>query len=192
MIGLSETDNTTDSEIETLKEQLKKEQALVEEHRKEIETLKKQLEELSDAEEHYKYKLAEIANYRKQIEKESEIRVRREIEKFLVKLINLRDDYLRAIDSAKADNNPALVNGLESILKNLDGVLKEEGVKEIDAVGKIFDPNIHEAVSFIDNDEYPENTVTAEIRKGYMLNDRVIRPSLVEVSKKTNVKSNGG
>ncbi len=192
VIGLVETNHDANTEIEMLNEQLKKEQARVEEYRKLIEMLKTELEEQGSVEERYKYKLAEIDNYRKQLERESQIVVRREVEKFLIKLINLRDDFMRAIDTAKSSDNAALVNGLESTLKNLDSILKEEGVKEIDTVGKTFDPNIHEAVSFVDNDEYPENTITTEIRKGYMLSDRVIRPSLVEVSRKTNDKSNGG
>lgn len=193
VIGLPETNHDANTEMEMLKEQLKKEQAKAEEYSKEIEMLKDQLKELSSVEERYKYKLAEIDNYRKQIEKESQIHVKVKIEEFLKKLINLRDDYLRAIETAKKSNGPAvIINGLESILKNLDVILKEEGVREIDAVGKAFDPIMHEAISFVDTNEYPENTVTAEIRKGYMLSDRVIRPSLVEVSKKANTKSEEG
>lgn len=173
--GLAETNHDADTEMEMLKEQLKKKQAEAEEY------LNK-----------YKYLLADYDNYRKRVERESEIMVRREIEKFLMRLIDLRDDYLRAIETArKSETSETIVDGLESVLKNLDSILKEEGVKEIDAIGKAFDPNVHEAISFIDNDEYPENTIIAEVRKGYMLSDRVIRPSLVEVSKKTNVKSNG-
>ena len=61
----------------------------------------------------------------------------------------------------------------------------------IEAVGKTLNPNIHEVIAFVVNDEYPENIITVEIRKGYMLSDRVIRPSLVEVSKKNDIKSNG-
>lgn len=193
VIGLPETNHDANTEMEMLKEQLKKEQAKAEEYSKEIEMLKDQLKELSGVEERYKYKLAEIDNYRKQIEREAQIQVKVKIEEFLKKLINLRDDYLRAIETAKKSNGPAMIiNGLESILKNLDVILKEEGVREIDAVGKAFDPSIHEAISFVDTSEYPENTVTAEIRKGYMLSDRVIRPSLVEVSKKANDKSEEG
>lgn len=193
VIGLPETNHDANTEMEMLKEQLKKEQAKAEEYSKEIEMLKDQLKELSSVEERYKYKLAEIDNYRKQIEKESQIQVKVKIEEFLKKLINLRDDYLRAVETAKKSNGPAvIINGLESILKNLDVILKEEGVREIDAVGKTFNPSMHEAISFVDTNEYPENTVTAEIRKGYMLSDRVIRPSLVEVSKKANTKSEEG
>lgn len=193
VIGLPETNHDANTEMEMLKEQLKKEQAKAEEYSKEIEMLKDQLKELSGVEERYKYKLAEIDNYRKQIEREAQIHVKVKIEEFLKKLINLRDDYLRAIETAKKSNGPAvIINGLESILKNLDVILKEDGVREIDAVGKAFDPSMHEAISFVDTSEYPENTVTAEIRKGYMLSDRVIRPSLVEVSKKANAKSEEG
>ncbi len=173
MIALVETNHDADIEIEMLKEQLKKKQAEAEEN------LNK-----------YKYLLADYDNYRKSVQRESGIIVRREIEKFLMKLIDLRDDYIRAIQSAKKSDNP-VVGGLQLILKNLDGILKEEGIEEINVVGKTFDPNMHEAISFVPNDEYPENTIITEIRKGYMLSNRVVRPSLVEVSKKTNVKSNG-
>ena len=193
VIGLPETNHDANTEIEMLKDQLKKEQAKAEEYSREIEMLKDQLKDLSGVEERYKYKLAEIDNYRKQIEREAQIHVKVKIEEFLKKLINLRDDYLRAVETAKKSNGPAvIINGLESILKNLDVILKEEGVREIDAVGEAFDPSMHEAISFVDTNEYPENTVTAEIRKGYMLSDRVIRPSLVEVSKKANAKSEEG
>ncbi|NMJ86654.1 MAG: nucleotide exchange factor GrpE [Thaumarchaeota archaeon] len=174
MIDMVETNHDVDTEIGILKEQLKKNEAEAEEN------LNK-----------YKYLLADYDNYRKSIEKESEIIVRREIEKFVMKMIYLRDDYVRAIEIAKSSDNPALVNGLESTLKNLDNILKEEGVNEIEAVGKTLDPNIHEVISFVVNDKYPENIITVEIRKGYMLSDRVIRPSLVEVSKKNDIKSNG-
>jgi len=173
VIVLEETSHDS-SEIESLKEQLKKEQARAEEYLN-----------------NFKYLLAEYDNYRKQVEKDLEIKAREEVEKLLVKLIDLRDDYVRAIEIAGKSETQTIVGGLESILKNLDGILKERGVREIDAVGKAFDPNIHEAVSFVNSEEYPENTVTAEIRKGYMLSNRVIRPSLVEVSKKAHVKSNG-
>jgi molecular chaperone GrpE len=176
VIGLSEVREDANSELEALKNQLKEEQARADEYVSK-----------------YKYLLADYDNYRKRVEKESEIRVRSDIEKFLIKLINLRDDYVRAIESAKKSDNPqAIIDGLDSILRNMDSILKEEGVREIEAVGKAFDPNTHEAISFVDSDEYPENTVTAEIRKGYMLSDKVIRPSLVEISKKVSAKHEGG
>lgn len=177
MICLSEADqdNTQLDELNKLKEELKRENERAEEY-------------LSK----YKYLLADYDNYRKRLDKEAEIRIRREVEKFLLKLLDLRDDYVRAIEVVKKSNNEGtLIRGLESVLKNLDNILKEEGIMEIDALGKSFDPNLHEAVSFVDSIELPENTITNEIRKGYMLSDRVIRPSLVEVSKRPNLKTGG-
>ena len=86
---------------------------------------------------------------------------------------------------AKQSKSEAVViEGLEVILKNLDALLKSEGVMEIETTGTPFDPNIHDAITFSYKDDVPENTVTDEIRKGYMLNNKVLRPSLVEISKK--------
>ena len=162
----------------------------------ELTTLKEELEREKEKAEEYdkKYKrlLAEYDNYRKQLDKEADIRVRREVEKFMLKLLDLRDDYIRAIEIVKkSDTTDTIINGLEGVLKNLDNILQDQGIVEINAIGKSFDPNLHEAVSFVDNLELPENTVTTEIRKGYMLSERVIRPSLVEISKRPNVKSGG-
>ena len=174
-MGETDQDNAQLDELNKLKEELKKEKQMAEEY-------------LSK----YKYLLADYDNYRKRLDKEAEIRVRREVEKFMLKLLDLHDDYIRAIEIVKkSDSTNTIINGLESILKNLDNILNEEGIVEIKALGKSFDPNLHEAVSFVDSVELPENTVTTEIRKGYMLSDRVIRPSLVEVSKRPNVNTGG-
>jgi len=171
----NDKDNTQLDELNNLKEELKKEKERAEEYVSK-----------------YKYLLADYDNYRKKLDKESEIRVRHEVEKFILKLLDLRDDYIRAIEIVKkSDSTNTIINGLEGVLKNLDNVLKEEGIVEIDVLGKSFDPNLHEAVSFVDSVELPENTITTEIRKGYMLSDRVIRPSLVEVSKRPNVNTGG-
>jgi molecular chaperone GrpE len=104
----------------------------------------------------------------------------------LLKFLNIRDDYLRALSVARQSKSEQIVviEGLEGILKNIDSLLASEGVREIEAVGTPFDPNVHDAIAYSARDDVAENTVTAEIRKGYMLNGRVLRPSLVEISKK--------
>jgi molecular chaperone GrpE len=174
-LGETDQDNAQPDELDMLKEELEKEKERAEEYDKK-----------------YKRLLADYDNYRKQLDKEAEIRVRREVEKFLLKLLALRDDYVRAIEIVKKSNSTkTIINGLEGVLKNLDSILREEGIAEINALGTSFDPNFHEAVSFVDNVELPENTITTEIRKGYMLSNRVIRPTLVEVSKRPNVKNGG-
>ncbi len=156
-----------------------------------VEMLKNALKEYESK---YKYLLADYDNYRKRVEREAEYRVRQSIESFVLKLLNLRDDFVRAIDATKKSNavDKHVVEGLEGVLKNLDGILKDAGIMEIPAVGKEFNPNLHEAVSFIYNSELPDLTITNEIRKGYMMNDRVIRPSLVEVSRRPTQEERGG
>jgi molecular chaperone GrpE len=103
----------------------------------------------------------------------------------LLKFLNIRDDYLRALSVARQSKSEqgVVIEGLEGILKNIDSLLVSEGVREIEAVGTPFDPNVHDAIAYSARDDLAENTVTAEIRKGYMLNGRVLRPSLVEISK---------
>ncbi|GIU72583.1 MAG: hypothetical protein KatS3mg003_2062 [Candidatus Nitrosocaldaceae archaeon] len=137
-----------------------------------------------DYETKYKYLLADYDNYRKRVEKEAENRIMAEKARLLLKIINLRDDFERALTAVeKGKDTNAIMDGLKAILKNIDNILKEEGVDAIEAEGKRFDPNLHEVVSIITNNKLPDYTITNELRKGYMLNNKVIRPSLVEVSR---------
>jgi molecular chaperone GrpE len=132
-----------------------------------------------------KYMVADFDNYRKQMEKQMASKIESSRAELLMKFLNIRDDYSRALEIAKQSKSETVVTeGLEAILKNLDSVLKSEGVMEIETIGTPFDPNIHDAISFSYQDNAPENAVTGEIRKGYMLNNKVLRPSLVEISKK--------
>jgi len=132
-----------------------------------------------------KYMMADFDNYRKQMEKQIASKIESSRAELLMKFLNIRDDYSRALEIAKQSKSETVViEGLEAILKNLDSVLKSEGVMEIETIGTPFDPNIHDAISFSYQDNVPENAVTGEIRKGYMLNNKVLRPSLVEISKK--------
>ena len=84
--------------------------------------------------------------------------------------------------SEKKDKESALI--LDSILKNMDSLLEKYHIKEIDALGEIFNPNFHEAISIISDPDLDDNTITKELRKGYISHERVIRPTLVEISKK--------
>ena len=129
--------------------------------------------------------MADFDNYRKQMDKQMALKIESSKAELLLKFLNIRDDYLRALEMAKQSKSEAVViEGLEVILKNLDSLLTSEGVIEIETIGTPFDPNVHDAISFSYQDDVPENTVTDEIRKGYILNNKVLRPSLVEISKK--------
>ncbi|HKG31835.1 MAG TPA: nucleotide exchange factor GrpE [Nitrososphaeraceae archaeon] len=132
-----------------------------------------------------KYMMAEFDNYRKQMEKQIDSRIESGKGELLLKFLGLRDDYLRALEMAKQSKSEAVViEGLEGILKNFDSLLKSEGVMEIETIGTPFDPNVHDVIGFSHEEEIEENIITKEIRKGYMLNNKVLRPSLVLISRK--------
>ena len=132
-----------------------------------------------------KYMMAEFDNYRKQMEKQIDSRIESGKAELLVKFLSLRDDYLRALEMAKQSKSETVViEGLEGILKNFDSLLRSEGVMEIETIGTPFDPNVHDAIGFSHQDEIEENIITKEIRKGYMFNNKVLRPSLVLISRK--------
>lgn len=171
----SRIDNDDDNNLTKLKEELA---ALKEELREARKSSDNNLNRL-------KYMMAEFDNYRKQMEKQIDSRIESGKAELLVKFLSLRDDYLRALEMAKQSKSETVViEGLEGILKNFDSLLRSEGVIEIETIGTPFDPNVHDAIGFSHQDEIEENIITKEIRKGYMLNNKVLRPSLVLISRK--------
>ena len=156
--------------------------------RKELNHVKEELRKAKESSEaslnKLKYLMADFDNYRKQMERQAASKTESIKAELLLKFLNIRDDYLRALSVTKKSKlDSVVIEGLEGILRNIDSLLSSEGVREIETVGTPFDPNIHDAVAHSERDDMDENTVTAEIRKGYMLNDKVLRPSLVEISK---------
>lgn len=149
------------------------------------EDLKKARESADNNLNKLRYMMADFDNYRKQMEKQFYSKVEASKAEILLKFLSIRDDYLRALEMVKQNKSDAvIIEGLQGILKNFDNLLSSEGVIEIESVGTPFDPNIHDAINFTYSDDLPEDTVTKEIRKGYMLNNKVLRPSVVEISKK--------
>ena len=156
--------------------------------RKELNSVREELRKTKESSEaslnKLKYLMADFDNYRKQLEKQAASKTESIKAELLLKFLNIRDDLLRALSVAKkSKTEPVVIEGLEGILRNIDSLLSSEGVREIETVGTPFDPNIHDAVAHSARDDMEENTVTAEIRKGYMLYEKVLRPSLVEISK---------
>lgn len=157
--------------------------------RAELQSVKNELRKAKESSESslnkMRYLMADFDNYRKQMEKQLASKAESIKAELLLKFLNIRDDYLRALSVARQSKleQVVVIEGLEGILKNIDSLLASEGVREIEAVGTPFDPNVHDAIAYSARDDLAENTVTTEIRKGYMLNGRVLRPSLVEISK---------
>jgi molecular chaperone GrpE len=127
---------------------------------------------------------AEMDNYKKRAIKERETLTKYGSQGILQELLPILDNFQRAIESANESKDfDSFLEGVEMIFKQMGDALERKSVSVINAVGEVFDPNIHEAVVQIASEEYPENIVAEELQKGYMLHDRVIRPAMVAVSK---------
>jgi molecular chaperone GrpE len=129
---------------------------------------------------------ADFENTRKRLEREKQDFVKFANEGILTDLLNVLDDLERSLDVADAGQKDVNVflKGVEMVLAHLYDLLKDYGIKPIEAAGKIFDPNYHEALMQVENKDLPEHTIVEELQKGYLLNDRVLRTAKVKVSKK--------
>jgi len=137
-----------------------------------------------------KYLQADFENYQKRIEREREELVKRGNEELILKLLNVVDDLERAVEASKSPSDKeVLASGVEMVLKQFQATLAEEGLSQIEAVGRPLDPELHEVVTTVETDQCPENIIVRVLRKGYSLNGRVIRPSMVEVAKKRAVST---
>ena len=188
MISLGE-ENKEIKEVENKESRIDNDDNNLTNLKEDLATLKEELHEARKSSDNnlnrLKYMMAEFDNYRKQMEKQIDSRIESGKAELLVKFLSLRDDYLRALEMAKQSKSETVViEGLEGILKNFDSLLRSEGVIEIETIGTPFDPNVHDAIGFSHQDEIEENIITKEIRKGYMLNNKVLRPSLVLISRK--------
>lgn len=128
--------------------------------------------------------IAEFDNSRKRTEREKEESLKYALESFVKELIPTIDSIERAIQSTKeSEDFAALAEGVEMIYKGILSTFEKRGVVPIDAVNEPFDPMQHEAVMHVESEDVPENHVIEEWQKGYLLHNRVIRPSMVSVSK---------
>jgi molecular chaperone GrpE len=152
---------------------------------KDAEVLKLQ-EELKAQQDRYLRLQADFENTRKRLEKDKQEFVRFANEGIIIELLNILDDLERTVALAEDQKQdlPAFLKGVEMILAHLYDMLKEYGVKPIEAQGKLFDPHFHEALMQAEDKNLPEHTIVEELQKGYLLNDRVIRTAKVKVSKK--------
>ena len=148
------------------------------------ELLTNEKQNYSSSKEKLKRSLADFQNLQKKTYLDIENGVNAKIDSFMKNFLFLYDDFVRAKTALSNENVD--VAGLESILKNMNSFLSEYGVTPINALGEIFDPNFHEAISVVEDSTLDEGTITKEIRKGYISHDRVIRPTVVEISKKSN------
>ncbi len=135
---------------------------------------------------------AEFENYKKRSAREmSEFR-KYANESLISEMLIVVDNIERAINTSNSDDqaNSCIIEGVGLTLKEILRVFDSFGVKPIESLCKAFDPNFHQAVMQEESEEHPDNTVIAELQKGYMIHDRLLRPSMVVVSKSKTTSEN--
>jgi len=154
-------------------------------------------EKLKSTQEKLLRTMAEMENQRKKFEKEKEEAFEFGGFNFAKESLSLLDNIDRAITSFKNDENlkdnkdlSKIIDGIDVIKKDLISIFKRSGIESIECINKKFDPNFHQAMLEIENNTKESGIVIQEIQKGYMMKDRLLRPSLVGVTKKTPEKAN--
>ncbi|VUT25021.1 MAG: heat shock protein GrpE [Candidatus Methanolliviera sp. GoM_oil] len=166
---------------------------------KELETrigrLKKDLEEEKERSNKYlerlEYLQAEFDNYKKVMDKKIEEYKKTAGESLILKLIDIYEGMEKCIENWFETEEDERLVGIMLIYDQLKKILKEKGLKEIESIGKRYDPFLHEVLSVEERDDCEEDTILEEFRRGYKLNSKVIRYSVVKVAKKPEVKENG-
>ena len=145
-------------------------------------------QKVSQSEEKLKHVLADFQNLSKKTQSDIEHGVNSKINEFMLDFIKIYDDFIRAKEVISESKINA--DGLNSILKNMELLMQKYHIIPIEALGEIFNPTFHEAISIIPDPTLDDNTITKEIRKGYISHERIIRPTLVEISKKEDNDKN--
>lgn len=138
-------------------------------------------EKIADLEDRVKRQMAEFENFRKRTDKEKSQMYDMGVKTVVEKILPVIDNFERGLGSVPEGSDQAFVDGMQMIYKQLSGELEKLGVTAIEAVGKPFDPNIHNAVMQTESDEYESGTVAQELQKGYMYRETLVRPSMVSV-----------
>lgn len=128
---------------------------------------------------------ADLENARKRHQRDREEAIRFANDRLLKEMIPVLDNLERAVEHAEQgdDESQSLLEGVNMTINQFRKVLEDFGVKPINALGEAFDPNLHQAMGQIESADQAPNTVISEFQKGYLLNDRLLRPSLVMVTK---------
>ena len=144
--------------------------------------IQKYKQELFTCEDNLQRALADYQNLEKHTQTEIYQRVLQKTNQLMLNFIGIYEDFIRA--KTALTNDGINTEGLDGIIKSMETLLAENNIKPIDALGEIFDPKFHEAVSIVENNSLDEGTITQEVAKGYISFQEVIRPSKVIVSKK--------
>jgi molecular chaperone GrpE len=127
---------------------------------------------------------AELANYRRRVEREREDQYARTVAAIVFRYLDVMDDLERALkDRPASEETASWAEGIEMIYKKMQTILEAEGVERIEAEGECFDPRYHEAVSLEPSEDHEEGEVIGVLQEGYKIGERVVRPAMVRVAK---------
>ena len=142
-------------------------------------------ERLKEADDKYLRLAAEFDNFRKRTARQFEELSQAGRIHVITRLLGVLDNFQRALEAAaNTSNHDSLLEGMQLVYKSFCDILSKEGLEPIEAVGKPFDPNVHDALMQLESDEYTEGTVVQEMVKGYKFGDKILRHSRVAVSKR--------
>ena len=145
--------------------------------------------ELAEARSKYLRLAADFENYKKRVRQEQLETIQHASAELIGRLLPVLDDLNNVLDHKPRGIDESWVKGLELSVRKLEEALGTHGLQAIDAVGTRFDPKQHEAVGHEESTEHPEDTVVSELRRGYRLRDRVVRPALVKLARPPAVPS---
>jgi len=127
---------------------------------------------------------ADFENYKKRMRQEQMETIQHASADLISRLLPVVDDLEKVLEHRPAALDESWLKGLELSVRKLEQVLGTHGLQPIDAVGARFDPKLHEAVGHEESAEHPEDTVVSELRRGYRIRDRVVRPALVKLARR--------
>jgi molecular chaperone GrpE len=139
--------------------------------------------ELAEAKDRRLRLAADFDNFKKRTRQEQLETIQHASADLIARLLPALDDLHKALDHKPKGVDEAWVKGLELSVRKLDEALSAHGLEPIESVGARFDPKLHEAIGSEESTEHPEDTITSELRRGYRIRDRVVRPALVKVAR---------
>ena len=146
--------------------------------------LEKLASELEEAQARHLRLAADFENFKKRARQEQLETIQYAASTLVERLLPVLDDAQRALEHAPEGTDEGWLRGVRLTFQHLEEALASVGVQPIEAVGRPFDPKLDEAIGSEESDQYPDDTVLAELRKGYRMHDRVLRPALVKVSRR--------
>ena len=147
---------------------------------------------LSETRDRYLRSAADLENFKKRARQQQMDTIQHASADLISRLLPALDDLHTALDHKPAGVDESWVKGLELSVRKLEEALGAHGLEPIQAVGTPFDPKLHEAIGYEESAEHPEDTVTSELRRGYRIRDRVVRPALVKLARQPELPASDG